>query len=65
MLFRVGYTLPYDQSGVILASHKSKIFLAMRGTAAPSIIARTSKISTFDLEGPDHLWMKVKLSVVY
>jgi hypothetical protein len=29
------------------------------------IIARTSKIWTFDLEGQGHLWMKVKVSVVY
>jgi hypothetical protein len=34
MLFSVGYTLPYDCSGSYLASHKSKIFLAMWGTAA-------------------------------
>jgi hypothetical protein len=34
-LLSVGYTLLYGRSGVILASHKSKTFLAMRGTAAP------------------------------
>jgi hypothetical protein len=34
-------------------------------TKLQPIIARTSKIWTFDLEGQGHLWIKVKVSVVY
>jgi hypothetical protein len=34
-------------------------------TKLQSIIARLSKIWTFDLEGQGHLWMKVKVSVFY
>jgi hypothetical protein len=36
MLFSVGYTLPYDRSGVPFSLSQVQIFLAMRGTAAPS-----------------------------
>jgi hypothetical protein len=34
-------------------------------TKLQPIIATTSKIWTFDLEGQGHLWIKVKVSVVY
>jgi hypothetical protein len=34
-------------------------------TKLQPIIARTSKSLTFDLESQCHLWMKVKVSVIY
>jgi hypothetical protein len=37
----------------------------IKGLSLKNYQQRTSKIWAFDLEGQDHLWMKVKVSVVY
>jgi hypothetical protein len=49
MPFSVGYTLPYDRSGVIFSLSQVQNFLAMSGTAAP-------------FKPPKHWWPKWGIS---
>jgi hypothetical protein len=47
MLFSVGYTLPYDQSGVIFSLSKVQNFLVPPGNPLVCLLGRAKNVVTF------------------